>query len=76
MFMQGPWSQMEEADIKAVAKFIKQLPAVKNKVPASNFKPKGPPPGAPGGAGGPPPGGTAGSAAAGSAGSAAAGTTK
>lgn len=64
-FLQGGWSQLEESDIKAVAAFIKSLPPVKNKVPASTFKPAGPPPGAPGAGG---PGGPGGSdAAAGSA---------
>lgn len=75
-FMQGPWSQMEESDIKAVAKFIKALPPVKNKVPASTFKPNAPPPGAPGGASGAAPGGTAGSAGSAAAGAAAGSATK
>ena len=60
-FLQGGWSQLDDNDIKAVAAYIKSLPPVKNKVPASTFKPSGPPPG---GAGGPPAGGTSGSAAA------------
>jgi cytochrome c553 len=69
-FLQGGWSQLEDSDIKAVAAFIKTLPPVKNKVPASTFKPNGPPPGAPGAPSAP---GAAGSAsgAAGSSGSAA-----
>ena len=47
LFMQGPWSQLDDADIQAVAAYIKQLPPVKNKVPESTFKPNaGPPPGA------------------------------
>jgi mono/diheme cytochrome c family protein len=48
MFMQGPWSQLDDADLHAVAAYIKSLPPVKNKVPESTFKPNaGPPPGAP-----------------------------
>ena len=44
-FMQGPWSQLDDADLHAVAAYIKQLPPVKNKVPDSTFKPNaGPPP--------------------------------
>ena len=54
LFLQGGWSQLEDNDIKAVAAFIKTLPPVKNKVPASTFKPNGPPPG---GAAGRPAGG-------------------
>jgi mono/diheme cytochrome c family protein len=46
-FMQGPWSQLDDADLHAVAAYIKSLPPVKNKVPDSTFKPNaGPPPGA------------------------------
>jgi mono/diheme cytochrome c family protein len=48
LFMQGTWSQLDDADLKAVAAFIKKLPPVKNKVPDSTFKPTamgGPPPG-------------------------------
>jgi cytochrome c553 len=53
LFMQGVWAQLDDQDLKHVAAFIKKLPAVKNKVPKSTFKPHaGPPPGA----GGPPPG--------------------
>lgn len=66
-FMQGSWSQMDDADIKLVAAFIKALPPVKNKIPPHTFKPAagGPP-------GGPPPGaGSGDGSAAGSAGSAA-----
>jgi mono/diheme cytochrome c family protein len=48
MFMQAPWSQLDDADLHAVAAYIKSLPPVKNKVPDSKFKPNaGPPPGAP-----------------------------
>jgi cytochrome c553 len=52
LFMQGGWSQLPDDDIKVVAQFIKALPAVKNKVPASTFvpNPPGPPPGAGSGA--------------------------
>jgi hypothetical protein len=47
-FMQGTWSQLDEADLHAVAAYIKSLPPVKNKVPDATFKPNaGPPPGAP-----------------------------
>jgi hypothetical protein len=42
MFMQGAWSQLDDADLRAVAAFIKSLPPVKNKVPASTFKPNAP----------------------------------
>jgi mono/diheme cytochrome c family protein len=46
-FMQGPWSQLDDDDLHAVAAYIKQLPPVKNKVPDSTFKPNaGPPPAA------------------------------
>ena len=64
-FMQGPWSQLDDADLHAVAAYIKQIPPVKNKVPDSTFKPNaGPPPGAvpagsgalPAGSGAPPAG--------------------
>ncbi len=39
MMMQAGWSQLDDKDIHAVAAFIKQVPAVKHKVPASTFKP-------------------------------------
>ncbi len=39
MFLQGGWSQLDPADIDAVAAFIHQLPPVKNQVPPSTFKP-------------------------------------
>jgi hypothetical protein len=77
LLLQGGWSQLADDDLKLVAKFIKALPPVKNKVPASTFvpHPHGPPPGAGSGA---PTGGSAdphaghdmggGSAASGSAG--------
>jgi mono/diheme cytochrome c family protein len=45
--IQGPmqfyvpgWSQMTDADAKAMAAFVKQIPPIKNKVPKSTFKPK------------------------------------
>ncbi len=72
--IQGPmqfyltgWSKLADKDINAIAAFIHQLPAEKNKVPKSTFKPIP--------MGGPPPaeGAGSGSAAAGS-GSAAAGS--
>jgi len=78
--IQGPmqfylagWSKMEDKDLTAIAAFVKQIKPIKNKIPASTFKPAmqmGPPPGAGSGDGS-----AAGSAAAGSAasGSAAAG---
>jgi cytochrome c553 len=52
IFMQGVWAQMDDADLKAVAGFIKSLPPVKNKVPPHTFKPAGPPGGPPGGGSG------------------------
>lgn len=77
LFMQGMWSQLNDDDLKHVAAYIKSLPAVKNKVPKSTFKPNAGPPGGgpPGGAppGGPGGGSAAGSAAAGSAAGAAPG---
>jgi mono/diheme cytochrome c family protein len=39
LFLQSQWSQLDDKDLHAVAAFIKQLPAVKNKVAASMFKP-------------------------------------
>jgi hypothetical protein len=69
--IQGPmqfylagWSKLEEKDLKAIAAYVKSIPADKNKVAKSTFKPAGPPPGAGGG-------GAAGSAAGSGAGSAA-----
>jgi hypothetical protein len=41
------WSQMTDEDSMALAKFIKSIPPNANKVKASDFKPAGPPPGAP-----------------------------
>jgi hypothetical protein len=67
--IQGPmqfylagWSKLEERDVRAIAAYVKQIPAEKHKVPKSTFKPAGPPPGAAdkaGGPGGGPPGGGA-----------------
>jgi mono/diheme cytochrome c family protein len=52
-FMQGPWSQLTDDDLHAVAAYIKSLPPVKNKVPDSTFKPNaGPPSAAPAATGG------------------------
>jgi len=63
LLLQGGWSQLQDDDLKAVAAFVHQIPAVKNKVPDSTFKfqPPGPPP--PAGSGAPPAGSGAGSAA-------------
>ncbi|HET9992290.1 MAG TPA: cytochrome c, partial [Kofleriaceae bacterium] len=36
--LQAGWSQMTDADLHAVAAFVHQVPAIKNKVPASTFK--------------------------------------
>lgn len=47
MFYVPLWSQMTDDDAMALAKFIKSLPPVKNKVKPSEFKLNGPPPGAP-----------------------------
>ncbi len=44
LFLQGPWSQLDDKDLRAVAAYIHTLPAVKNKVPASTFVPAAPPP--------------------------------
>lgn len=55
--IQGPmqfylagWSVMDDKDLRAVAAYLKQIPAMKNKVPKSTFKAtvdmSGPPPGA------------------------------
>lgn len=47
-FYQAGWSAMEDKDLNAIAAFIHQIPAEKNKVAKSTFKPNpmGPPPGA------------------------------
>ena len=49
LLLQAGWSQLEESDLHAVAAYIHQLPAVKNKVPVSTFKfaPRHPPGDAP-----------------------------
>lgn len=48
--IQGPmqfythgWSQLTDEDAQALAAFVKSIPPVANKVPASTFKPAGPP---------------------------------
>ena len=38
------WSNLSDDDAKALAAFLKSVPPVVNKVPASTFKPAGPPP--------------------------------
>jgi mono/diheme cytochrome c family protein len=59
-FYQAGWSKLTDDDLKAIATYVKAIPAIKNKVPKSTFKPHaGPPPGAGSGSG-------AGSAGAGS----------
>jgi len=45
-FLLAGWSKMTDADMDAVATFVKSIPAIKNKVPKSTFKPNPPPPGA------------------------------
>ena len=73
-FYQAGWATLQDKDLAAIAAFIKTIPADKNKVPKSTFKPRpmGPPPGTASGSGGA--GSGAGSAATGSgAGSAAMG---
>ncbi len=53
MLLQRGWSQLDDKDLKAVAAYVHQLPAVKNKVPDSTFQMKmmgGPPPAAGSGA--------------------------
>lgn len=49
--IQGPmqlylagWTKIEDKDLTAIATYIKSIPPQVNKVPASTFKPKGPPP--------------------------------
>lgn len=82
--IQGPmqfylagWSKLEDSDLTAIAKFIKAIPPIKNKIPKATFKPAmGPPPGGGGGSAGPGAADTggAGSASGSAAGSAAAGS--
>jgi len=81
--IQGPmqfylagWSKLEDKDLAAIAAYVKKIPAIKNKVPASTFKPNpmGPPPGAGSGDGSAGGGAAAGSADGTAAGSAAAGS--
>jgi cytochrome c553 len=38
LLLQSGWSELDDADLHALAAFIKQLPPVKNKVPPSTFK--------------------------------------
>jgi hypothetical protein len=73
-FYQAGWATLEDKDFAAIAAFIKTIPAEKNKVPKSTFKPRpmGPPPGS--GSGSAAAGSGAGSAAGSGAGSAAAGS--
>lgn len=50
-FYLAGWSKMADADLDAIATYVKSIPAVKHKVPKSTFKPTvamGPPPGADG----------------------------
>jgi hypothetical protein len=44
----GAWSQITDEDLTAVARFIKQIPGIDNKVPESTYKPPEGPPGGPG----------------------------
>jgi mono/diheme cytochrome c family protein len=57
------WSKMEAGDLKNVVTWLHSLKPIENKVAKSTFKPKGPPPGAPGGSAAPsgsaPPAGSA-----------------
>jgi mono/diheme cytochrome c family protein len=41
---QGGWYRIEDADLAAVIAYLRSLKPIANKVPASTFKPKGPPP--------------------------------
>ena len=43
---QGSWFDLPDDDAKAIVAFLRSLPPIDNKIPASTFKPKGPPPGA------------------------------
>lgn len=47
-FYKAGWSQLEDKDVHAIAAYLKTIPADKNKVAKSTFKPKAPLPGAPG----------------------------
>jgi cytochrome c553 len=60
--IQGPmqfyapmWSQLTDEDAGDLARFVKSIPPIVNKVPASTFTPAGPPPGVGGPPGGAPP---------------------
>jgi mono/diheme cytochrome c family protein len=39
LFLQGGWAQLDDADVKAAAAYIKKVPPIANKVPAPTFKP-------------------------------------
>jgi len=43
MFYAPLWSQITDDDAMAIAKFLKTVPPVKYKVPATTWKMKGPP---------------------------------
>jgi len=43
LMLQADWSQLTDSDLHAVATYIHQLPAIKNKVPAATFKLAAPP---------------------------------
>lgn len=83
--IQGPmqfylagWSKLEDKDLAAIAAYVKKIPAIKNKIAASTFKPGpmmgGPPPGAGSDAAGSASGSDAAGSAAGSASGSASGS--
>jgi len=41
---QAAWYDLPDDDVKAIVAFLRSLPPIKNEVPKSTFKPKGPPP--------------------------------
>jgi mono/diheme cytochrome c family protein len=43
VLLQSTWSQLDDDDLRAVAVYVKQLPAVRNKVPESTYKLKAAP---------------------------------
>lgn len=47
MFYAATWSKVTDEDAMAVAKFLKSVPPIKNKVKPTTYKLKGPPPGPP-----------------------------
>jgi hypothetical protein len=55
LYVMAGWSKMKPEDALAIAKFVKTIPAVSNKVPKGTFKPPANPPGPPPGHGGGPP---------------------